>query len=196
MDTPSKEVRIPDVTASMMPVKNADEYSADVMAQAYALYLGGHDTTAISMDTSVPVPVVRKWISDGKWVAKRKALEEDAITLVENEFRTWAVKTKLPEAQKHLELARSLQEAIRTKLDADKALGPLSDMSLKRLSEALASVTAVSARAVQLSDKPPIQYNPAGGGGQGGKPVLVILGAASHVSMPSRAEEGQVIDVD
>lgn len=177
----SEEIEVISPSDVPMPVpKTADDYPMAVQARAYEAYLKNADVTSISIDMGISVPVLKTWIKKGGWLARRKAEEEALLALVENQYRIWAGNQKQPEAQAQLNLARALQTEIGKNVATAAAAGvPLTDMQLKRLSEALASVTVVSARAVQLSDKPQIDYRPAGGGQQ--RPTLILIGAAAQV---------------
>jgi len=142
-------------------VVKPDKYSADVMTQAYQAYLSGNfNYEKMSLELGVPDKVIRRWVSEGGWRAKKLELDRQLFEEAEIEYKKFVTKNRTPTAERHARISKELEEALESQMQTVKQQiedGTLTERgvgsTLKRIAEALSSVTGVSARAVGMSDK-------------------------------------------
>jgi len=155
-------------------------------AKAYNLYLNkGLLPEEVGIELAVSPHLVRKWVKKGGWLARRIAIEQDQMSRTDSEYRQFYRDNMLKVVQANLELARSLQEQVRsfieTQLEAAKApdAKPMRPGDLERLAKAAASATALAERAMGISDSN-IQRiieggsRPQTGGPPKGTPLLIV----------------------
>jgi transposase-like protein len=145
----------PVAEAVVVPVvpESADHYPVESKQRAYKLFLhGGMAPQDIAIDLGIDARVIRQWARQGNWMERKQQIEDRLIRAEEDEYRKFLMERRLPTAQRHERIASKIEEAIETLLADKQANGTISDMALKRLSEALSSVTGVSARAVALPE--------------------------------------------
>lgn len=177
-------------------IVNPDKYPAEVMTAAYESYLAGNmDYEKMSLELAVPEKVLKRWVEDGGWREKKLELDKQMFEDAENEYRKFLINNRVPVAERHARVSKKLEEALEIQLDdVHKAIetGSLDERypgsTLKRMAEALASVSGVSARAVGLSDRPAILEE--GGARSGGKVPLVSINVTPVVH-----REEKVIDI-
>lgn len=145
-----QEPAIPkDIKGSVLTtVKN---YDPRVKARALEMYLTTDLTlTDMSIDLEVPEKVIATWAREDKWVAKREALEQEFLLRAENSYRRFMAEKRTDVAKRHERVAEKLEKAIEDTIQQRLDDGEVSESTLKRLAEALSSVTGVSARAVGI----------------------------------------------
>lgn len=158
-------------------------YDPKVKARAYHLYLNTDlAPDDIAIDVAVPKSVVLSWARDGKWRDRKLELEREVLARAEDSYRQLIIANRKPVLERHLRVGAKLEEAIEKVLDeATRDDGLPSDMKLKRLAEALASATGITARAAAISDKP-FGETMSGGGDKPKKTPLVVIGVTAQVS--------------
>jgi len=130
-------------------------YAAEVKTKAYDLYLNS-DTDLDDMACILEVPrhVLLEWSLKGHWADRKIELETEAFKESELKYRRFLMENKLPTVERHLKVAKQIEEEIAKALDhATASGGVLDSMTLRRLSEALSSVTSVSSRAAGVTDR-------------------------------------------
>jgi hypothetical protein len=180
-------------------IVNPDKYPAEVMTAAYESYLAGNmDYGKMSLELAVPEKVLKRWVEDGGWREKKLELDKQLFEDAENEYRKFLINNRVPVAERHARVSGKLESALEKQLDDVHAAiesGTLEERypgsTLKRMAEALASVSGVSARAVGLSDRPAILED--GGNKGSGKVPLVTINVTPVVHRHDRDEK--VIDV-
>ena len=128
------------------------------------------------------VGVAASW-AWGKWRQRRKALELELLQRAEDSYRKFLVTTRQPVVERHLRISAKIEAKIEELLDAGDELNAV---TLRRLSEALASATGISARAAAINDRALEIIDREDGqgrrGGQSGKIPLVALGVSVNVA--------------
>lgn len=168
------------LTAPTRAVVKPDSYPAEVMGAAYEAYIGGNfDYETMSLELSVPVKVIKRWVDEGKWRDRKMEIDRALFEEAEIEYKKFVTKNRTPVAERHARIAGELEKALEKQLEIVRdeiANGTLDERSpgstLKRLAEALASVTGVSARAVGMSDK--VTVFEAEQGAKSKQPLVVI----------------------
>jgi len=164
----------------------SEVYDPRVKARAYDLFLNTDlNVTDIAVDIGVARATVASWVRAGNWRLEKQKIEDELMRGAEDKYRRLIIANRGPVVERHLRISEKLEEAIEKVIDeATRDDGVPSDMKLKRLAEALASVTGISARAAAVSDKPF-----SNGQDQGDKPQrrpLVMIGV--QVQAPPGAE--------
>lgn len=168
------------------PMTAVDNYDPKVKARAYELYLNTALTPQdIALDLGIHPKVVVRWIRKCQWDIRKQEIENQLQKEVDDlhrKRRRFIMEKQLPVAERHLRISEALETAIEDTINANKAGGgTIPDMVLKRLAEALSSVTGVSARVVGL-DQPTNQLlEPT----QQGKQPLIVL----NVGLPQLPAE-------
>lgn len=136
------------VGSSLTTVKH---YDPRVKARALELYLTSDLTfTDMSIDLQVPEKVITAWAKADKWADKRQRLEDEYTLRAENSYRRFIGEKRTDVAKRHERIASQLEEAIEDTIKQRVEDGNVNEATLKRLAEALSSVTGVSARAVGI----------------------------------------------
>jgi len=126
-------------------------YDPRVKGRALELYLTTDLTmTDISIELHVPEKVVSTWAKEDKWLAKKEALEQEFVMRAENSYRRFVAEKRTGVAERHERIAGKLEKAIEETIEQRVANGDVPEATLKRLAEALSSVTGISARAVGI----------------------------------------------
>lgn len=167
----------------------------ELKAKAYELFL---EDTSDLVDVAIALGLKRnqvlRWSKEGGWVQRKLELEREALRAVEMRYREFIVTKRLEVAKQHLKDAGDLQAAIaavvadRTRPGDDGKPAIVSDMTLKRLAEALSAVTGVSARAVGLSEKPLQDMLDSAEQAADGRKPLVLIGIQGAVRPPAAEE--------
>jgi len=168
-----------------------DQYDPKVKAKAYDTYLNTSlGPTEIAIDLGVPARVVSLWIRRGKWNERKKEVELELFRSAEDKYRRVILEHRVPTVERHLRIAKKLEEGIEQVIDAETNNGGVPDaVTLRRMSEALASATGVSARAAAISDKP---FTENAEEARKGKVPLVTINVTPVVH---RGKEEKFIDV-
>lgn len=162
------------------PFTTVKNYDPKVKAEAYDMFLNTDmDLTDIAIKVGVSKSVIAAWSRDGGWAKHKEDLELELFRSAESKFRNFFLEYKLPTLIRHIETAKMLEEQIAAILkkaqDKNKTLDAT---ELRRLSESLASVTNVSARAVGIGDKGALERVAPKQDPYGGKRPLVAIGIA------------------
>jgi transposase-like protein len=167
------------LTALVDIAKPNTNYDATIRAKAFHLFLNSAATVEeIGLELGVPSQVIKAWITHNKWEKIKENLEKELWDISAREFRDFIRINRLPTAKRHLEIAETLEQTIKEKLEALKASEELPHTSdIKRLSEALSSVTAVSSRAVGLTTDSSAAITAGNEADRIGKQPLFIIGA-------------------
>jgi transposase-like protein len=141
--------------AEFMTVK---DYDPKLKGRAYELFLSsGMSAVDIAIDTGVPQHVIATWIKQGGWRTRKTEIENELMRCAEDEYRRIIMKNRGPVVQRHLDNSAKLENMIGDVTDRllnGEELPKGLTTELRRLTESLASVTGVSARAAAISDKP------------------------------------------
>lgn len=111
----------------------------------------------LAIDFGINRLVLADIAKEGKWLARKKALELELYQSAEAKFRQWLIVNKLPTLTRHMEASAALENEILQEVKAlaqDKTPGKERIMKLKHLADALSTTTQVSARAAGISDVP------------------------------------------
>ena len=174
-----------------------DRYDPEVVARAYELFLEGEeDFATVALQLNVPHRDVLYWARKEKWLERKEELTRTLELGAEQDYRRFLAESRLPTAERHLRIAKNLEELIESelsKLDADGEAGAKDrTAALRRLSEALASAANISARAAGITDRPaPIESAQS----QQQRRPLIMIGVNPTVSPDKHADE-KVIDVE
>ena len=149
------------LTAQKRTLVKPDSFPAEVMTAAYEAYMGGNfNYEAMSVELGVPTRVIKRWVDEGGWRERKLEIDRQLFEDAEIEYKKFVTKNRTPVAERHARIAAELEGALEKQLQEVRASmedGSFDERttgsSLKRLAEALASVTGVSARAVGMSDK-------------------------------------------
>jgi len=168
----------------------ADAYDPEKIGEAYKSFINGDGFEDIAIELSIPRKVLAYHARKGDWLKRREDVLGVACSAADQEYVGFLAKERLPTARRHLRLARKLEETIEKNIDQlQEAVesGIIDDKILRRLTEAVASITAVSARAAGITDRPAPVTNQ---GQQGGKQPLIMIGITPTIA------EGQEPTVD
>lgn len=140
--------------ADVMTTK--DDYLPADRARAYDLFLNNAyslDDIAVSM--SLSRAIVLDWAHKGKWVQRKKSIEEDLMKSVEMKFQNWQLEHRLEVAKDDFRRAQAIGETIEETLTKKKAEAKKKDdcvnsSELLRLAKTLESSSNTSARSVGL----------------------------------------------
>jgi transposase-like protein len=133
-----------------------DSYDPKVKAKAYELFLTTDlSMTDIAIDLGISSKVVASWSRQGKWMNRKKEVEMELFKSAESDYRALVVQNRVPVVKRHLRISEKVEESIERVLDEIlKDEGIPNDMKVKRMAEALSVVSAVSARAAGVTDRP------------------------------------------
>lgn len=146
-------------------------YGPEQKAEAYRLFLNeSMPLEAVALQLSLPIVTVTEWSVDGKWLERKKRLQDELLAQQEAQFRATVMKARPEILDRHIEAAGEIERKVigavkRVNVETDdKAIG-----KLKTASEALKNSAEVSARAGGITDAP------FSGGSQ--KMPVIIVGA-------------------
>lgn len=123
--------------------------------KAYELFLQSDlDTTDIALELGISSKVVASWARKGKWLERRRAIEDEEMKVADAKYRAVVREHRVPTVLRHLEVSAKLETGIGTVLDAELAKELPDSRELERMSRALAASTGVSARAAGITEKP------------------------------------------
>ena len=157
-------------------------YSPQMIQTAYEAYLAGNfNYEQMSLELGVSPKVVKRWVEEGEWRKRKMELDREMFEHAESEYRKFISKNRTPVAERHVRVASAIEDTLEKQIDdfrkavADgTAEEKYPGATMKRMAEALSSVTGVSARAVGMSDRVgPVDL---GNGQGGGKQPLVVVG--------------------
>ena len=168
-----------------------EDYLPEDRARAYALFLNNAyslDDIAIAM--SLSRAIVLDWAHRGKWVQRKKSVEEELMKSVEMKFENWQIEHRLEVAKDDFRRAQSIGASIedtlnKKKADAKEKDDCVSSAELLRLAKTLESSSNTSARSVGLDSEGAKTFQQQGPQ----KTQLVIVGLR-----PVQPSEKQVID--
>jgi hypothetical protein len=177
-------------------VAKADAFDPTVIAEAYERFLNGDSFDALAIELSIPKKVLAYHARKGDWLTRRADLLGVMQTEADQRYLDFLARERLPAAERHLRVAGKLEGAIERIVDklidiADEDGDiTIDDKRIRRLTESMASISAVSARAAGITDRPA----PVGGGNQSvGKQPLIIIGVQPTVDKGEK--QGVTIDV-
>ncbi len=180
---PEPAIREPRITKldTVDPVK---------LAEAYEKFLFGDETPdTLAVGLGIPKKLLLREMRQHKWLERKEELTRVLERESEQRYREFLARNRLPTADRHLRIAERLEKEI------ESAVAELGDLSgrdrsaaIRRLTESLASVTGVSARAAGITDRPaPVVQD---GGQTGGRQPLILIGVQPRISDGSK-----VIDI-
>lgn len=132
---------------------SVEQYDPAVKARAFDLMLHtsmGLDDIAI--DIGVKTSIIAEWAVNGKWLARKKALEDEMFALAESNYRTFLIKNRMPTLVRHLEASTKLEKAISKRIDKLAEDDGAKTIEFKHIADALSSSAAVSARASGVAE--------------------------------------------
>ena len=181
--TPFEEILGQEEPADFLPaVEGSDatsvqNYDPEVKIKAYDLYMTSDLTPEeIAVPLSIPVDVVVRWRANHKWRERKLAVEEDLMEQADTRYKKILLKQRLEVTERHLRIAKQLEELIEKTLTEQGEDGQISVMDIRRLSEALSSATGVSARAAAITDRTLADMNQAAQAKANSKVPLVAIG--------------------
>jgi len=126
----------------------------DILPKVYELYLKTDmRVDEIGAMLSIPAEAVSNWADKYKWRDRKLSLAGDMFRDAEARYKEFVTKEKLNTAKRHLTAATLVETLITQEAERlTQEPGNADSRDLKRLAEALSSVTAVSARAVALNE--------------------------------------------
>ena len=148
------------VAVEVVPMPTPEEtlvrtYPPEVKAKIYELYLTTNQSfQELSIGSGVPMSTISYWIHAGEWRKKKEQLEVQLFKEADSKYRKFLEEKKLPVAQRHESIAAGIEIKIGEAADKIEADDPKAIGKLAQVSKALNEVSAVSARAVGLSDRP------------------------------------------
>jgi len=181
-DEVAEESQSADLTLAR-PFTTATSYDPKVKADAYEKFLNSDmDLTDLAIYAGVSKSVIAAWSKSGGWAKRKEDLELELMRSAESKYRGFLMEYKLPTVIRHIETARLLEEQIAKILQAAaKEGGEINSTELRRLSEALASATSVSARAVGMGEKN-VSEQVARQDPSNGKRPLIAIGITPRLS--------------
>jgi len=178
-------------------VTKSDAFDPVVIAQAYERFLHGDDMETLCIELDVPKKVLAYHSRKGEWLKRRAELLKEFNNAAAQKYLSFLANSRLPTAERHLRMARKAEEAAENLIDnlvEQSENGIVDDKVLRRITESIASITAVSARAAGITDRPA----PVGGEeqqGVGGKAPLITLNVTPHIASKEEPDPGVTIDV-
>lgn len=135
-----------------LPIEHDED--PQVRIKAYDLFLNSMmDMDQIAVMLSVPVKEVRKWARHGNWVSRKQDLLDTAMKAAEQQMQELVIRERQPTAERHLKVAKKLEEALDTTLDSLTEDGKVAKpRDLKVVAEALSSSAGVSGKAVGITE--------------------------------------------
>lgn len=190
----SKESTITDLTPP-------SAYPVEVKQKAYDLFLNeAMDLTDVAIQLSISRGVVASWAREGQWIQRKQDIEMELMKSVDNKYRDFLIKNRLPTAERHLKTSKALEElierAINMKTQAALSNAEPSPMDLERLAKALSAATGVSARAVGIAERV-VEQNAGADLGSNKRVPLIVIGVSNAVRAPGslRDEGPPAIDI-
>ena len=174
-------------------VTKLDAFDPAKIAAAYNLFLN-HDATfeSAALELGIPIRVLLQHARKGAWLKKKEEMTRTLELDAEQRYREFLAQNRLPTAKSHLDLSSLLEEGIRRIAEEAIKDGKVpDDKMIRRLTEALASVTGVSARAAGITDRPaPV----ASATETQGKQPLIVIGVNPSVAAPAGTETINITD--
>jgi hypothetical protein len=198
-EIPNEMIRRDEVDSLVESIATSDSEFMDLdhpvspktVRDAYSLFMKENKSPAdIAIQLEVPVTVIRRWVTKGKWLARKETLAKELTRQVDAELQEYQAKQLLEVVKDDTELGQLLKDAVREQLQFLKENPGNNSMVLKRLSEVLANAANVTARAVQL-EKPIVQNT---GQQQASGTPLIILNAEPRAKT-RKVEVEDYIDV-
>lgn len=176
------------------PYTTVKKYDPAVKAKIYDDFMNtDKDLGEIAIEHGVDRSVIATWSKEGGWLERRKAHEEELMRVADAKYRQFVQDNKIPILRRQVRISEKLENAIEQVVE-DELKNPtgkdggLNDMKLKRMAEAMAAVSGVSAKAIGLADTI-VQNN----GGSGGKVPLVAIGIGPQ--LPGERTQEPTINV-
>ena len=177
------------------PYTTLKNYDPVDKTRAYELFMTtDRDLTDIAIELGVNREVISAWSREGEWLARRKTFEAELMRAADEKYKAFVMENKLPVLRRHIRISGKMENAIEQIIDeeiasAEKDGKPMDDKLIRRMADALAAVTGVSAKAIGLADTI-VQNNGPGGG----RVPLVAIGISPQ--LPSeRTGNGPTIEV-
>lgn len=177
------------------PFTTVKRYDPADKARAYEMFMGSDkDAADIAVELGINRAVIATWAREGGWVAKRKEIELELMRMADEKYRAFVTENKLPVLRRQVRISGKIEVAIEQIIDdeiskADKEGRAVDDKLIRRMSEALATVSGVSTKAVGLADTV-IENNSQGGG----RVPLVAIGIGPQVPQ-DQGNRGPTIEV-
>jgi transposase-like protein len=172
-----------------------DQYDPQVKAKAYEMFLTTDLTLSdIAIDLGVNSKVVASWSRKGNWRKRKEEVEIELFKSAEDQYRSLIVANRVPVMERHLEISKKIEEAIGKVIDEATSGDAIpSSMEVKRMAEALSSVSAVSARAAGIAEKPFSENGESNAGGKAQKVPLIMLNVQASANPDA---EARFVDVE
>lgn len=151
-------------------------YDPKVKAAVYDDFMNtDKDLLELALEHSVAKHVISAWSREGGWLERRKEVEAELMRAADEKYRAFVQENKLPVLRRHVRISGKMENAIEQIIDAEIAAceaegKPMDDKLIRRMADALAAVTGVSAKAIGLADTI-VQTN---GPGAGRVPLVAI----------------------
>jgi len=130
-------------------------FSQTTLNKAYDLFLQTDmDLSDIALDLGVSSKLVASWARKGKWVDRKRGLEEEEMQAADAKYRSVVRENRVPVVKRHLAVSGKLEEGIEKFIDVELDKDAPNPVQLERMSRALAASTGVSARAAGITEKP------------------------------------------
>lgn len=178
------------------PYTTVKHYDPGDKAKAYELFMTtDRDLTDIAIELGVSREVISAWSTQGAWLERRKAVERELMQAADEKYKAFVMENKLPVLRRHIRISGKMENAIEQIIDEEiKAAAeqgkPMDDKLIRRMADALAAVTGVSAKAIGLADTV-VQNN---GPGSGRVP-LVAIGIAPQLPSERTGDGRPTIEV-
>lgn len=136
------------------PLESEPEEDPQVRIKAYDMFLNSAmDLDQIAVALALPVRSLRTWARQGNWVSRKQDLLDVAVKASEQKMQEFVIKERQPTAERHLKVAKGLEETIDKTLEKVKRDdGSADPRVIKTLAEALSSSAGVSGKAVGITE--------------------------------------------
>jgi hypothetical protein len=185
---------LPEPVVKEPRVVKADAFDPVKIGVAYERFLTGDSMEDLCIELDIPKKVLAYHASKGGWNKHRGELLQQFNTDADQRYLALLGRERLSTTERHLRIASKTELAAENLVDqllAESENGIIDDKVLRRLTESIASITTVSARAAGITDRPA----PVGGGDHhaGGKAPLITLNVVPQIA--GKEEPGVTIDV-
>lgn len=151
--------------------------SPEMKAKAYEKYLtSGLSIREVAMDLAIPLGAITYWAERERWRDRKDRLTLELYKAAEDRMRMFSAEHQMPTAERHLEMAKSIEGKIILAANKISTEGGNPGDALKmlgRAAKAASEISGVSARAVGLGNTPN-GVNQEDGGNNKRRPLVVI----------------------
>ena len=175
----------------------AKHYDPVVKAKAYELFLTtSMDLTDLAVSLNVPVHVIGAWSKTGGWLKRKGEIETELFNSAEDKYKQFIIKHKVATVTRHLQMCETIEGLVQTMADKMKNNpDTVTAVSLEKLTKALSNATAVSARAVGITDKIIGSVQDIKQQGNQGLPPLIVFNAGPQpIEKGVKYEDGETYD--